>query len=595
MMRGWFLYGALIVAGGSAAAGAADQPFADTVLRNGYVFTVDANATVAEAIAVKDGHILYVGSNSGTDALVGPKTQVTDLKGHMVMPGLVDGHMHPDAGGQQLTTCNLDYAPLTRRQFQARIQACLDADPGAPPDKWLMVSNWYRQFMRPPGADATKATLDALKTKRPIVVSSSDGHSQVVNSRGLKLAGIAAKTPDPVGGSIAHDARHQPTGILEDEAGSLVLRAIPPAKPEDLVTAASAALDAMRRQGVTTFLDAMATPDTMTAYTTLQKAGKLTARAHFAPLVNPVKAASPDEVVSWLKGLAAQFDQGAVGAAPTVTVRNAKIFMDGVLQAPAQTAGTLAPYLVDKGSKGHPDWQPGAHSGEVYFPEDILDPLLIALGNAGFEPHIHAIGDRSVRVALNGYEQMRKALPGLDIRAAIAHAELVDPADYSRFKTLDVTPVMSFQWAKRGPDSIDGAMNQLGPARFAHMEPEGSLAAAGTRIAYGSDWPVDRLDEWFALKVGVTRTGDGKLGKAYDGPFNDDKGLSPAEVLRAITLNSSYELHQDKETGSLEPGKLADLIVLDRNPLRVPPDEIAKTTVLVTMVGGQIVYRGGDF
>ena len=351
----------------------------------------------------------------------------------------------------------------------------------------------------------------------------------------------------------------------------------------------------MRRQGVTTFLDAMADPETMAAYATVQKAGKLTARAHFAPLIDPAKASDPDALVAWLRGLAGQFDQGAAAPQPGLTVRNAKIFMDGVLQAPAQTAGLLAPYLVDKGSQGHPDWQPGERSGEVYFPQEVLDPLLIALGKAGFEPHIHAIGDRTVRMALDGFEQMRKALPNSDIRAAIAHAELVDPADYGRFKALDVVPVMSFQWAKRGPDSIDGAMKQLGPVRFSHMEPEGSLSAAGTRIAYGSDWPVDRLNEWFALKVGVTRTGDGLLGKAYDGSFNDEKGLQPAEVLRAITLNSSYELHQDKDTGSLEPGKLADLIVLDRNPLQVPPEDIAKVTVLVTMVGGQIVYRGQAF
>jgi len=578
---------ALVLAGCAAShAVAADAPVADTVLRNGYVYTVDARATVAEAIAIKDGRIIYVGSNAGAAALVGSGTEVTDLKGHMVMPGLVDG---------QLTTCNLDYAPLTRPQFQARIQACLDADPGASPDKWLQVSNWYRQFMRPPGTDATKATLDSLKTRRPILVSSSDGHSELVNSRGLKLAGITAKTDDPTGGSIARDSHRQPTGILEDQAGLLVQRAVPPAKPEDLVEAAEAALDAMRRQGVTTFLDAMADPETMAAYATVQKAGKLTARAHFAPLIDPAKASDPDALVAWLRGLAGQFDQGAAAPQPGLTVRNAKIFMDGVLQAPAQTAGLLAPYLVDKGSQGHPDWQPGERSGEVYFPQEVLDPLLIALGKAGFEPHIHAIGDRTVRMALDGFEQMRKALPNSDIRAAIAHAELVDPADYGRFKALDVVPVMSFQWAKRGPDSIDGAMKQLGPVRFSHMEPEGSLSAAGTRIAYGSDWPVDRLNEWFALKVGVTRTGDGLLGKAYDGSFNDEKGLQPAEVLRAITLNSSYELHQDKDTGSLEPGKLADLIVLDRNPLQVPPEDIAKVTVLVTMVGGQIVYRGQAF
>jgi len=260
------------------------------------------------------------------------------------------------------------------------------------------------------------------------------------------------------------------------------------------------------------------------------------------------------------------------------------------LQAPAQTAGMLQPYFVNAGTAAAPKWQPGTQSGPVYVAPAVLNPLIEALARAGFDPHVHAIGDRAVRQTLDAYALMRKALPGQDIRAAIAHDETVDPADDRRFRALDVIPVMSYQWAKRGPDSIDGARDFLGPTRFRRMEPEGSLYAAGARIAFGSDWPVDRLDEWFALKVGVTRTGDGTLGPQYDGPFNAEKGLPRAAVLRSITMNSAYELHQDAETGSLEPGKLADLIVLDRNPLRGPAEGIARVKVLLTMVGGKAVW-----
>jgi len=562
---------------------------ADTVFRNGYVYTVDAKNTVAQALAVKDGKIVYVGSDAGIARLIGKKTQVTDLAGRVLMPGLVDGHMHPVGGGAQLLTCNLNYLPLTVAQFQARIQACLDEAP-ASDDTWLQVSNWYRQFMRPAGADASRATLDALQTKRPILVTSSDFHSMLVNSRGLKIAGVGAQTQDPPGGSIAHDAQHEPTGILEDDARSLVFSTLPPPRPEQQVAAAAAALDAMRKQGVTSFLDAAASADTIEPFVALQKQGKLTARAHFAPVVDADAARDPGKVVAGLRTVVRQFDQGAPKPAPGITVRNAKIFMDGVLETPAQTAGMLEPYLVNQGTAEQPNWQPGTKSGQIYVAPEVLNPLMTALGKAGFDPHVHAIGDRAVRQTLDAMEAMRRAAPGKDIRAAIAHDESVDPADYARFRKLDVIPVMSYQWAKRGPDSIDNAKDFLGPARFERMEPEGSLYENGARIAFGSDWPVDSLDEWFAFKVGVTRTGDGTLGPAYDGAFNAQAGLPRELVLRSATMNAAYELHQETSTGSLERGKLADLIVLDRNPLTISADDIAKVKVLLTMVGGKVVW-----
>jgi hypothetical protein len=269
--------------------------------------------------------------------------------------------------------------------------------------------------------------------------------------------------------------------------------------------------------------------------------------------------------------------------------------MDGVLQAPAQTAGLLEPYLQDRGTGAHPRFVPGSKSGDVYFSPDLLTPLLEALARAGIEPHIHAIGDRSVRQALDAIEAMRKSVPNPDLRVAMAHEELVDAQDLPRFAALNVIPVMSFQWAKPGPDSIDAARDYLGPARFAHMEPEGSLNAAHARIAYGSDWPVDRLNEWFALKVGVTRTGDPELGIKYQGQLNRDAVLPRATALRAITMNAAYALHMDSEVGSLETGKLADLIVLDRNPLQVPAEEIAQVRVLLTTLGGKVVYQAPAF
>jgi predicted amidohydrolase YtcJ len=214
--------------------------------------------------------------------------------------------------------------------------------------------------------------------------------------------------------------------------------------------------------------------------------------------------------------------------------------------------------------------------------------LLVRLTEAGFTPQVHAIGDRAVRATLDDYAAVRKRV-GKQPRLSIAHAELVDPADYGRFKALDVMPVMSFQWGKPGPDSIEGAKAFMGPSRFDRMEPEGRLQDAGARIAFGSDWPVDALNEFFALEVGVTRTNDPASG--YKGRLNSDPGLARDEAFRAITTNSAYQMGTERLTGSLERGKLADYIVLARDPMKVRAAAIGDTKVLRTVVGGRTVYR----
>jgi predicted amidohydrolase YtcJ len=567
---------------------------ADAVYRHGLVYTVDAEDSVQQALAIRAGRIVYVGSDAGAASFVGPKTTVVELHGRMLMPGLVDGHSHPLQGGGTLLKCNLNYEQLRIEQMQAKIQACLDQTQAREPDAWLEVVNWFQEGMLPAGTVTSKAALDALKTKRPIFVMSSFGHTALVNSRGLQLAGVSAQSPDPLGGKVGHDAAGNPSGILEDAAQEAVAKTIPAATPADNVKAAIAALDALRKQGVTTFLDAMADASTLEAFATVQRKGSLTARAHFALLIAPPEGRDPKRAVARVKSLAQRYDQGEAGPDPKLTVRNVKLFLDGVISAPALTGALLTPYLSLQGGPGKPHWAPSKSRGpEVYFPAPILSALLIEAAGAGFEPHMHADGDRAVREGLDGIAAMRRQFPDRDIRAAIAHDEIVDPKDFPRYKQLNVIPVLSFQWEKQAPDTMEGAQEYLGPGRFKYMEPAGFLADAGARIAYGSDWPVDPLDEWFALKVGVTRTNAPQPGHKYAGRLSEDRGLSRHEVLRAITMNSSYELHQDNETGSLEVGKLADLIVLDRNFLDIPAEQIADIKVLRTVVGGRVVYQSG--
>lgn len=575
----------------SLSAHAGNQP-ADTVYRNGYVYTVDAKDSVRQALAVRAGRIIYVGDDDGVKAHTGKKTEVIDLRGRMLMPGLVDGHMHPQSGGSRLLNCSLNYESLTVAQFQSRIQACLDNDKKSGADRWLVVVNWFQQGMLPDGVETTAATLDALKTERPIIVRSSFGHSALLNSKGIKLARIERDTPNPAGGVITRDDKGNATGLLEDAAQDMAMNLLPPLTVAENLAASKAALAAMRQQGITTFLDAYTDPETMTAFRDLQKQGKLTARAHFAVLIDLDKGATPESAVAELLKQRKQFDQGPTKVAPSMQVRHAKLFMDGVISAPAFTGAMIEPYLVNKGTPDKPDWQPGPHNGPPsYFSPEALRTTLKELARAHIDPHIHVDGDRAVRESLDAIEDVRATPEGKRMRPALAHDEIVAPEDYARFAKLDVTPVLSFQWAKPAPDTVGALKDFMGPKRYALVEPQALLLDAGARIAYGSDWPVDPLDEWFALKVGVTRTAAPNAGKEYQGRLTDQPGLPRAAALRAITLNAAYTLRQETQTGSLEVGKLADLIVLDRNFFTIPAEDIANIKVLQTMVGGKIVYE----
>jgi predicted amidohydrolase YtcJ len=573
---------------------------ADMVMRNGYVYTVDGQDSVQQAIAISGGKIVYVGSDAGVDGYIGKQTQLIDLAGRMLMPGFVDAHMHPGDGGRAMTLCDLKYQAMTRKQFQASIQACLDADKDKGPDVWLEVGSWDRMGMTGLDGDPDKSTLDALKTKRPIQVRSTDFHTVLANSRGLQMAGINQQTKDPEDGKYRRDSVGNPNGICEDGAAESMAAVVPPATDAEKLTQIRAALDAMRQQGVTSFFDALSGPENGKAFTRLQQSGELTARAMLAIKLDPAAAAAdPAKTIAEAKALANTYDQGEVKVAPGVSMRHVKLFMDGIINAPADTGAMLTPYLHNSGTDKSPKWTPGKNLGELYFPPQVLNPLLLQAAQAGFDPHLHATGERAVRDALNSIEYVRQQLPGNGFRPAIAHAESVDPADYARFKALDVTATMSFQWAQQAPFSVDGTSDHLGATRFARMEPSGSIARAGGRVAYGSDWPVDPLDEFLALKIGVTRSGDPtnphSYGPKYAGRLNADPALSRSEVLRSITLNAAEQLKLDAVVGSVEVGKFADLIVLDKNFLQVPEEELGRNDVLLTLVGGKVVWAKAPF
>ena len=429
-------------------------PTAEVVYQHGTIYTVDQPGTVAQALAISGGKIIYVGTDAGVQPLLGKNTTVIDLAGHTVMPGLIDGHMHPVAAGFDLLKCNLNYAPLTVAQFRSRLQACLDErSKTAAPDSWFEVVNWFRYGMGGAAAGVDRKFLDSLNTQRPIMVHDSFGHSALVNSKALELAKITAQTHDPVGGRIARDASGQPTGFLEDAGQDSIRALLPKPTAADRVAGVRAALNALRQQGVTTFLDAFGTDEDMEAFAAVEREGALTARAHFASPIRPAEAPNVEagrQAVAKLIATAKKHDEGALRPAPSISVHQAKLFMDGVINAPANTGALLEPYLVNHGTAQSPKFEPAARrEPEPYFPGPILAAILIELGRNNIDPHLHTDGDGAVRAGLDAVQAMRAALPGKDVRPGFAHCELVDPEDYPRFAQLNVTPVLSFQWESR--------------------------------------------------------------------------------------------------------------------------------------------------
>lgn len=594
---GGLLLAALAAAIAVGCGGGSDTAPADVVLRGGKVVTMDAKRSVAQAVAVRDGRIEFVGSDAEAALRIGRSTKVIDLGGRMLMPGFIDAHLHSLAGGRALLVCDMAYQPLTRAQLTARLQACLDASADAAPGAWLEAVNWDRASTASLDADPTRATLDALPTTRPIVVTSSDFHTVLANSRALALAGITAATPDPAGGRFARDGSGTPTGICEDAAGFQVKAAIPPDSEADLMKQGRAALSALRAQGITSFMDAAAGEAHGRVFKALRASGELTARVNLAFSVDAADAAAdPSAAIAALRSTAATIDQGKPTPAPGVQARIVKVFMDGVVNAPADTGSLLTPYFENAGTEAAPRWVEGTNRGPLYFAPAVLQPLMLAAVDAGLDMHLHATGDRGVRTVLDAVQATRTARPKADFRPAIAHAETVAVADYPRFAALDTSVTMSFQWAQRAPYSIGETENHLGPERFARMEPSGSLRRAGARVVHGSDWPIDAFDTFLALKVGVTRSGDpgnpnspASLAPIFEGPINADPALTRDDVLAAITVNAAHQLRLEKVAGSIEVGKFADLIVLERDFLTVPAEELGRNRVLLTMVGGQVV------
>jgi predicted amidohydrolase YtcJ len=532
---------------------------ADLVLRNGAVYTVDAARSWATTVAIRAGRIAYVG-NQLPPGTVGPLTEVVDLRGRMVLPGFQDGHVHPVDSGVELADCDLSDAADVAA-VAATIRACASAHPSLP---WLRGTGWQLPVF--PGGNPRRELLDSLVPDRPALMWAADGHSAWVNSRALAQAGITRATPDPARGRIERDSRTgEPSGTIREAVGELFGRVLPSRTPEERTAGLDRAQRLAGSFGITTWFAANTDEAELRTLAEADRAGRLTVR-----VVAALTAAGDGDTM-----LARLRDWRTRYATEHVRPAAVKLFQDGVIES--RTAAMLAPYLDRQGDAGTPIRD-----------QATLDRLAIALDRDGWQIHVHAIGDRAIRMTLDALARARAADPDADLRHTITHLELIDPADIPRFRRLGVVANFQARWANGDEYLTRMTEPALGPVRSRWLYPIASVARSGAVVSGGSDWSVSSLDPLEAIEVGVTHR---EPGDSNTPPWHPAERVDLATMLALYTINAAWQLHLERETGSIEEGKLADLIVLDRNLFEIPAGQIHRARVMRTLLEGRTIFR----
>jgi len=561
------LTGAVLLAGAMASGCAArlrkQAPGAELVLTHAKVYTLDPGQPWVEALAITGGSIVALGSHDDVIRHRGSRTRVVDLHGQLVLPGFYDSHVHPVTGGIELGQCALaGIAGLDA--LRAALQRCVEMQAGEP---WLLGGGWELTLF--PGGNPSRQFLDELVPDKPAFLVSADGHSSWLNSEALRRAGIIAATPDPPNGRIERDAMGEPSGTLREDAAELVHPHLPKLPPEVYDEGLRRGLAMANRFGIVGMYEAAGEPEVLAAYERIAAAGELTARVMVAQPIDPLEG--PEQ----LDALVVRRDRIDH---PRLRAGAIKIFADGVIEA--GTAALLEPYT---GS---------ASAGEPTLSNEALDLLVGRADALGFDVHVHAIGDRAVRMALSAFERTRNVNPPRARRHVIAHLELVDPDDIPRFNELNVTACFQPLWAQRDPYITELTIPVLGPERSRWLYPIGSVFASGATVVAGSDWSVSSMNPLEGIQVAITRRG---LGEPPGEPWIPEEVAMIPDMLQAYTLHGAWLGRWYPDAGWIIEGAPADLAVLDANLFELPAHRIAEARVVTTLLEGEVVYRGpGD-
>jgi predicted amidohydrolase YtcJ len=542
---------------------------ADLVLTGGTVHTVTGGS--ASALAVSGERVVAVGSDEDVGGLAGPRTRRVDLDGRTVVPGFVDAHVHPVQAGLTLSSCDLGDARSAEEA--GRLVARYAAD--NPDAGWITGGGWSMEWF--PGGTPSRQLLDDVVPDRPVLLGNRDGHGAWANSAALRLAGVGPSTPDPADGRVEREPDGSPQGTLHEGAVDLVARCAPDPTDDELLEALLLAQEQLHALGVTGWQDAIVgryggLPDVLPAYLRAARDGALTGRVVGALWWDRNRGTEqlPDLV-------ARRAEAGGTAGTGRFRATTVKIMQDGV--AENFTAGMLTPYLDACGCRT-------ANRGLSHLDPELLRTAVRLLDGEGFQVHLHAIGDRAVREVLDALEAARAANGTRDSRHHVAHLQVVHPEDVPRFRELGVTANLQALWAAHEPQMDELTIPFLGPERASWQYPFADLLASGARLCAGSDWPVSSADPLQAMHVAVNRQPPGEPDVE---PLLPHQRLEPAAFLHAYTAGSAWINRAEADTGSLEVGRLADLAVLDADPLAVPADRIGGVSVTATFVGGEQV------
>jgi predicted amidohydrolase YtcJ len=553
---------ALVISGILGCSRTAPTSAADIIIIHGKVYTLNAAQPWAQAVAIRDGKIVQVGDDAEVQKLYQGKETI-DAGGRLVLPGFVDSHIHFLDGSLSLGRVNLAGA-----EGIAGIQQKLREYAASHPGKdWIRGRGWdYAMF----GAAALphKKYLDEVFPDRPAFIEGYDGHTYWANSRALALAGITKKTPDPANGTIVHDPKTgEPTGALKESAANLIAKITPKPTRDEKLTALRAGMKWANENGLTRVHSAGGDFEELSLFDELRCNGDQTVRFYIAYFLNPpelqrkdldtIEAARQKYHDEWI-------DTDAV-----------KMMVDGVIES--HTAAMLAPYSDDPSAKGKLFWNPQKYTAAI-----------AELDKRGFQLFTHAIGDYGIRTALDAYENAGKVNHTQDRRSRIEHIESIDSADIPRFGKLGVIASMQPLHSYPNFDTLNVWARNIGPDRASRAWVWKSIAAAGGRLSFGSDWPVVTLNPWEGVQTAVTRqTTQGKP----EAGFVPEQRLTVAETIEGYTLGAAYAGRREKTEGSIEPGKLADLIVVSQNLFEIDPHRIVDTKVVTTVVAGRVVHR----
>lgn len=553
--------------------GAASAP-ADLILANARIYTVEAEQPWAEAVAIRDGKILAVGAAADVEMYKGAGTRIVDVAGRLVLPAFGDAHVHPVFGGMAYARCSL-HEGRSIEDYQAIIAGCVADAPG---DTVVYGVGW-EDALFPPKGIPTKGLLDTISADRALIFESVGGHTFWVNSRTLELAGITRDTPDPPNGHIDRDPRTgEPVGSLQESAMGLVGHLVPVPTVSEMQESILYVGKLFNSLGITNWRDAgidlsdEGQSRTLDAYLAVKNGGELTSHVSvaFTWANNRWSGERALEQIPVIVEASKRAEAGGIAAGVV------KFYVDGVI--PQRTAAMIEPYAGSDTQRGVLQIEPA-----------ILARAVSWLEAEGIQAYVHAIGDNATRVALDAFEVAREENGSL-YRPIITHLNVIDPADISRFGQLGVIAQFQPTWASNYP-YMDLTKEAIGPERSRFIYPSASLLDGGAVLAFGADWPVATADPLLGLQVAVTRINYDDPGSL---PLLPEEGLTLEQAIRAHTLDAAYANGNEDVTGSIAPGKSADIIVLNTDIFSVPAGEIGASEVILTVFEGRAVYGSLD-